>query len=224
VKRILQTSTRFVHGPVVQIAVRQATSADVPTMSDILARAFDGPITVWAVPDEEQRVDVMRQFFAAGLEHVWLRHGEVYTTVGEVAGCCIWMPPGAESIRDEQTALFDAEYERIFRDYPRNFQLFTMFDEVHPSEPRYYLPFIAVDPEIQRKGVGVALLAPVLGKCDREGIVAYLEADDRSRQFHERNGFRVIGDISLPDGPIAWQMERLPQSGSVRRPVSSASC
>jgi GNAT superfamily N-acetyltransferase len=177
-------------------------------MADILARAFDGPVTVWAVPDGEQRVDVMRQFFAAGLEHVWLRHGEVYTTVDQVAGCCIWMPPGAESIHDRHVALFDEACERIFHDYPRNIELFAMFDEIHPSEPRYYLPFIAVDPNQQKRGVGAAMLAPVLEKCDREGIAAYLEADERSRPFHERNGFKVIREIRLPDGPSIWTMER----------------
>ena len=86
--------------------------------------------------------------------------------------------------------------------------LFAMFDEIHPSEPRYYLPFIAVDPNQQRRGVGAAMLAPVLEKCDREGIVAYLEADERSRPFHERNGFKVIREVRLPDGPSIWPMER----------------
>jgi hypothetical protein len=59
----------------------------------------------------------------------------------------------------------------------------------HPSEPRYYLPFIGVDSLTQRRGVGRALVAPVLAKCDRDGIVAYLEEDDRSNLFHERKTF-----------------------------------
>lgn len=68
----------------------------------------------------------------------------------------------------------------IFRDSPRLFELFAILQRVeyHPSEPRYYLPFIGVDPFTQRRGVGRALAAPVLAKCDRDGIVAYLEADD----------------------------------------------
>lgn len=194
-----------------EIVVRRATTADVPTMADILARAFDGPVTVWCVPDDERRVDVMRRFFTAGLEQVWLRHGEVYTTVGDVTGCSIWLPPGAEAIRDRETELFDDACERIFHDFPRNIELFAMFDEVHPSEPRYYLPFIGVEPNLHKRGVGTALLAPVLAKCDRERIVAYLEADDRSKPFHERNGFKVIGEVRLPDGPTVWPMERVPQ-------------
>ena len=87
-------------------------------------------------------------------------------------------------------------------------------DEHHPSEPRYYLPFIGVDPQSQGQGVGTALLTPVLTKCDREHIVAYLEADLRSRPFHQRNGFEVVNEIPLPDGPSLWSMERPPRRGA----------
>jgi ribosomal protein S18 acetylase RimI-like enzyme len=195
-----------------EIVVREATPADVPTMADILARAFaDAPFTLWHTPDPERRVGVLSDFFTAGLEHLWLRHGEVYTTCGEIAGCCIWMPPGAESIRDDGTASFEEAVKRVFRDFPRLSVLIAILEENHPSEPRYYLPFIGVDPVTQRRGVGRALAAPVLAKCDRDGIVAYLEADDRSKPFHERNGFKVTGEVRLPDGPSVWPMERVPQ-------------
>lgn len=191
--------------------VRQATVHDVPSMADVLARAFaNGPVTIWHVPDDDLRTDVMREFFAVGLEHVFLRHGAVYTTRGEIAGCCIWLPPGAETIRDEETSLFDQACERIFRDFPRTFELFTIMDQIHPTEPRFYLPFVGVDPTQQGRGIGAALVAPVLAECDRNEIVAYLEADERSRPFHESNGFRVIRNVRLPNGPNLWPMERLP--------------
>jgi ribosomal protein S18 acetylase RimI-like enzyme len=197
---------------VIEIDVREATPADVPTMADILARALaDSPFTVWHTPDAERRVGVMTRLLTAGLEHLWLRHGEVYTTSGEIAGCCIWMPPGAESNRDDGTASFDEALTRLFQDSPRLSELFAIFERNHPTQPRYYLPFIAVDPSTQRRGVGKAMVAPVLAKCDRDGIVAYLEADDRSRPFHERNGFKVIGEVRVPYGPSVWPMERSPQ-------------
>jgi ribosomal protein S18 acetylase RimI-like enzyme len=195
-----------------EIAVREATPADLPTMADILARAFaDSPFALWFTPDPERTVEALSGFFSAGLEHVWLRHGEVYTTSGEIAGCCIWMPPGAESIRDDGTASFEEAVERVFRDFPRVFELLAILEENHPSEARYYLPFIGVDPLTQRRGVGRALEVPVLARCDRDGIVAYLEADDRSKPFHERNGFKAIGKVRLPNGPSVWPMERIPR-------------
>ena len=101
----------------------------------------------------------MTRLLTAGLEHLWLRHGEVYTTSGEIAGCCIWMPPGAESNRDDGTVSFEEALTRLFQDSPRLSELFAIFEENHPTEPRYYLPFIAVDPSTQRRGVGKALVA-----------------------------------------------------------------
>ena len=191
--------------------VREATIDDVPRLADVLARAFaDGPVTIWHVPDDARRTAVMSEFFAVGLEHVFLRHGAVYTTRDEVAGCCIWLPPGSETIRDDGTAFFEQMCEQIFRDFPRTFEMFAIMDEIHPSEPRYYLPFVGVDPRRQGRGIGANLVAPILAECDRNGIVAYLEADDRSRPFHEGNGFMVRDEIALPDGPSLWPMERLP--------------
>ena len=59
----------------------------VAAIADGLAHAFfDGPITVWHVPDEGRRLRVMRDFFAVLLEHVYLRFGLVHTNVGAVAG------------------------------------------------------------------------------------------------------------------------------------------
>jgi GNAT superfamily N-acetyltransferase len=198
-----------------EVHIREANVHDVPSMADVLARAFaDGPVTIWHVPDTGRRTEVMREFFAVGLEHVFLRQGVVYTTHGETVGCCIWLPPGAEAIRDEETAFFDQACERIFRDFPRSFQLFEIMEQIHPTEPRFYLPFVGVDPTQQGRGIGAALVAPILEECDHDGIVAYLEADDRSRPFHERNGFEVIRDVRLPDGPSLWPMERPPRQGA----------
>jgi hypothetical protein len=52
-----------------EVHIREAEVHDVPSMADVLARAFaDGPMTVWHVPDT-RRTEVMREFFAVGLEH-----------------------------------------------------------------------------------------------------------------------------------------------------------
>jgi GNAT superfamily N-acetyltransferase len=63
----------------------------------------------------------------------------------------------------------------------------------------------------QGAGLGGALRAPILARCDRDGVPAYLEAtSDRNRALYERHGFRVRGAIPLPDGPRVWAMWRDP--------------
>jgi hypothetical protein len=54
-------------------------------------------------------------------------------------------------------------------------------------------------------------MRPVLERCDREGVPAYLEASGaRNRDLYLRLGFRVTGEIRLPDGPSMWPMWREP--------------
>ncbi len=85
----MQMRTRTVGGAV---AVRTATPADFPRVSDALASAFfDNPITVWHVPDEARRFHVMRDFFTVLLENVYTRCGLVYTNAGEVASGAMWI-------------------------------------------------------------------------------------------------------------------------------------
>jgi GNAT superfamily N-acetyltransferase len=63
--------------------------------------------------------------------------------------------------------------------------------------------------ERQGAGLGGALMAPILQRCDRHGTPAYLEANER-RALYERHGFRVRGDIPLPCAAALWRMWRDP--------------
>lgn len=86
--------------------------------------------------------------------------------------------------------------------------------ELHPHDRAHaYLLMIGVTPERQGEGLGTALMAPVLERCDREGVPAYLEASSaRSRALYERLGFVFMGTaVQLPDGPQMWPMWREPR-------------
>lgn len=47
----------------------------------------------------------------------------------------------------------------------------------HPDEPHWYLATLGTDPSAQGRGIGSALLADVLERCDREATPAYLETE-----------------------------------------------
>ena len=96
-------------------------------------------------------------------------------------------------------------------DAPRLFEVVELFEAQAPQEPHYHLQFLGVRPERQGAGLGGALMAPMLARCDRDGVPAYLEAtSDRNRALSERHGFRAHGAIPLPDGPAVWRMWRDP--------------
>lgn len=80
----------------------------------------------------------------------------------------------------------------------------------HPAAPpHWYLATLGTDPDAQGRGLGAAVLAPVLEECDRDGVGAYLESSkERNLDYYARFGFRVTRELRLPRGPRVWLMWR----------------
>jgi GNAT superfamily N-acetyltransferase len=99
------------------------------------------------------------------------------------------------------------------RGLPRMMSALAAVDAKHPKEPHFYLLAIGVDPPYQGQGVGSQLMAPILARCDAEGIPAYLESSkERNVPLYERNGFQVVEEMHLPGGgPPLWRMWRDPK-------------
>ena len=72
------------------------------------------------------------------------------------------------------------------------------------------MPRLGVEPDRQGQGIGSALIQPVLGRADAEGLPCYLETTkERNVTFYRRHGFDVVAEGDLPDlGPPFWTMRR----------------
>ncbi len=84
-------------------------------------------------------------------------------------------------------------------------------ERLHPDIPEHwYLQWLGVEPRHQGRGLGGALLAPVLEICDHESIGAHVEAStERSSVLYERNGFGLTGSFQMPiGGPPIREMWR----------------
>lgn len=185
---------------------RPATPADIPAVSHALAAAFfDDPVFSYCYPDAVARREMLPRWFEIVIEAT-LPHGAIYTTGDGVAGA-IWVPPGAEE--DEQMG---AALGEVSGSCARTlFEIFERMDEQHPDELHHYLFLVGTRPEWQSRGIGSALMRPVLDLCDRDGMPAYLEATSESnRGLYLRHGFEVTGEIKLPGGPSMWPMWREP--------------
>jgi predicted N-acetyltransferase YhbS len=200
------------------VEVRKATAADIPEVAEALTRSFaDDPVMSFVIParNHQQR---LRRFFATELRHMALPLGEVYTTVGPVMGAAMWAPPG--KWRPKPSVLLRSGpsfIAAIGARLPAAMRFMTLVERKHPTEPHYYLSTLGTEPDFQRKGVGSALLQPVLDRCDTEGVPAFLESSKEANvPYYRRHGFDVTEQVSVAGGPPIWLMWREPQLSTTR--------
>jgi GNAT superfamily N-acetyltransferase len=194
--------------------IRKLSAGEVPRIARALARAFeDDPVTSWIFARDTDRVARLEKAFGMYLRRIWLPHEECYAP-DQLFGAALWLPPGKWHLGvGEQLRLLPSMIAVTGRSLPRMIAVINLFEKHHPKEPaHYYLAVLGVEPELQGRGFGGALMAPVLTRCDRERIPAYLESSkQRNVALYERHGFRVVEELRLPkDGPPIWRMWRDP--------------
>jgi len=199
------------------VTVRKAQSHELPALARTLADAFyDDPAGRWFFPRPQTRRRQLERFFhLVALERLAFGHGEVRTS-DDLSGAALWMPPGSlESGTLDEILLMPRLLRASGRDVLRALRGMAAMDAVHPHEPHWYLPQVGVATTHQGRGIGAALLRPVLERCDADGMPAYLEATTpRSRDLYARHGFETIAVMTLPDdGPQLWRMWREPGAG-----------
>ena len=178
-----------------------------------MAAAFvDDPAWSWLMPfaDRQQR---QRLFFETELRYLVPDRREVWTTE-DGSAAALWAAPGRWSV-PMGTVLREAPpMLRVFgRRLPLALRYLMRVERLHPTKPpHWYLEIIGTEPAQQGRGLGSALMRPVLALCDRDWLGAYLEASsERSRALYERHGFRVVERFNMPGGgPEIRRMWREP--------------
>jgi len=194
-----------------EVLVKRAGRQDAAMVGEILADAFSAdPVGRWISPDP----GYPRWCWPVIVPSL-LPHDEVYIA-GDGLGAAMWVPPGAKlDIKLGLAALWN--YWRRFGlgAIARLLRLMIGMEKHHPKDPHYYLFAVGVRPEAKGRGIGSALLEPVLQECDRRKVVAYLEnSNPLNLPFYQRHGFEVRSEITMPrNGPTLWLMYRDPISG-----------
>lgn len=193
--------------------IRAAVPSDVPAIATVLARAFDeDPPMNWIMRKDERRQEALRRFFSMMTEQC-LPHGLVFSEAAH-AGAALWTPPGKWKSRWYQHLWQLPTWISIVggRRLPEIIRATDVIAEQHPPRPHYYLFAIGVDPKDQGRGIGKALMRPVLDRCDRERVAAYLEASKPDNvPVYESVGFKAQREIRIGgSGPPIITMLREP--------------
>ena len=193
-------------------AVRRAGKRDLRSVAAVLSRAFhDDPVMEWFFPDERRRAAYVERLFRVRVGAL-LKQDEVYTT-DDHAAAAVWAQPGRWEMAPLEGLGFVARFAPMVRTrLPLLARGWMGVDRVHPKEPHWYLAILGTEPSFQGRGVGSAVLQPVLDDCDRNEVPAYLESSKESNiAFYARHGFRVTDELTLPEGPKVWPMWRDPR-------------
>jgi GNAT superfamily N-acetyltransferase len=191
----------------------------IPAAATTLARAFqDDPLMVYAIPDGAERARLLPDVYARMVRFGMLA-GEVLTTAGAPDGVALWLPPNAKWTREnieksgmhEMSSLIgDEAYQRYREVVGREWQA----RERDMVGACWYLFILGVEPKRQRRGLGGALMRPVLDRAEKSSVACYLETENqRNVPFYRKQGFDVVvnGEEAGNSGVRFWTFRRMPK-------------
>jgi ribosomal protein S18 acetylase RimI-like enzyme len=193
------------------VELRELSRADVTRAAIVAARALrDNPTSI-AVFDgdpgrRERRLETLCQATLAMRRRITM----MACREGVVVGVASASLPGACSASFlEQVRLLPF----LLRDLPSTMRMSQQqlaWARWHPRERHYHLGPVAVEPALQRRGIGRQMMAALCARLDATREAAYLETDTPANvRFYEEFGFVTLGNVEVL-GAATWFMRRPP--------------
>ena len=197
-----------------EAGVRRAGAADLPALTGMLTRRSSiDPVARYGCPRDDLRPWMLERFHRAR-DRQMLRAGEIWMTPGGESAA-VWAAPDAwrSTVADDLAFARAMLRPSLLRRAPLvGWGLYGIERRHPPTPPHWYLATLGTEPSAQGRGLGTAVLMPVLEGCDRDGVAAYLECSkERNVDYYARFGFRTTGELRLPRGPRVWPMWRDPR-------------
>ena len=185
--------------------------------SEVMGRAFrNDHFLQYLVPDDTKRARLAPSFAGKVVRYCSL-YGEVYTTPA-LEGVACWLPPGNSAptfSRMLRTGLLTEPLKFGWSGFRRFMDVVSYTEKVHERSvpgPHWYLWGLGVDPSHQGKGIGGALMQPILARADTDRLPCYLETmNETNVPFYRKHGFEVASDDEVPRRRLrVWAMIRDP--------------
>lgn len=191
--------------------VRCATRADWRQLGDITAEAFfDDPVNTWIFGTNR----AIQSAFTVLARDIYAKRGQCYLA-GD-GGAAMWCTSGTD--RGLSTLALLCLAAGVFRwgskgAVGRAITAGEVMDANHPHEPHMYLFTIGTRKTARGKGLGKALIRPVLEACDRSDLPVYLEnSNPDNTGFYISHGFEHMKHFYAGEGaPPLEAMWRKPR-------------
>ncbi|MGC1677698.1 MAG: GNAT family N-acetyltransferase [Candidatus Binataceae bacterium] len=195
--------------------------SQISAAAKTLARAFhDDPLMAYTIPDPDQRARLLPDVYAPMIRFGFLA-GKVYAAADAdaVEGVALWLAPNAKWTRENIQAsgmhllanlIGNDAYQRYREVVDREWQA----RERDMTEACWYLLLLGVEPSCQRRGLGGALMRPVVERADADNLACYLETENqRNVAFYLKQGFDMIvnGEEAGAGGVRFWSFRRSPK-------------
>jgi ribosomal protein S18 acetylase RimI-like enzyme len=202
--------------PVMTFEIHPITRQSLHQAAQLLARAFvDDPVTlaVYNNFSAERLTKALEVDFSGDLVECVRRGCPVQVNDGSnILGAAVVYPPGSYPLPvwSQWILLLKSVWGNGFYNVSGWMQWLYEVDKLHPSEPHYYLEYIGVEPEYQRKGVGSTILHHLGEMADKAHVGCYLEnANPINTAYYQHFGFQVTHHKEIIGIPT-WFMWRPP--------------
>jgi GNAT superfamily N-acetyltransferase len=196
--------------------VRLAEQRDVPRIAATLTLALaESRWARWALPDDgrTQRLTRLHELDAAhrgvATGTAWVAH--------DVASVAVWHAPdgapGTHPLPADVGAALARELPRLSDPrWPAVAATAELVAAHRPAGPHWWLAHLATRPSARRQGLGMAVLAPALERCDAAGMPAAAAVHTwAGARFLRHAGFEVTAALQTTDDdhPL-WVLARKP--------------
>lgn len=196
-----------------EIVVRRMTESDREAVATLLGLAFaDQPNTLAVVRGDRKRAS---RIAADGIRIAKIeraaRNFWVAEYDGRLAGALNAVEwPRCQMSMVEKLRIAPRMVLLFGSSLPRAMSISGAWAKRDPQEPHWHLGPIGVHPEIQRRGIGKAMLSSFLMHIDEHRAAAYLETDRATNlPLYELFGFRIVAEEDII-GVRSWYMWRNP--------------
>jgi GNAT superfamily N-acetyltransferase len=187
-------------------AVSRLPSEERGAAIETVVAAFAAdPVERWLWPEVDRYESCFPDFVAAFGGQAFER--ESAWGLADTGAVALWLAPGVESDEESVVSVLSETVAREKHD-----DLFATLERMavaHPTYPHWYLPWLAVAPALQGRGLGARLLDHGLAIVDADGLPAFLETPNpRTVPLYERHGFEVIATPQAGSCPPLTSMLR----------------